>query len=141
MLNLMKGNKKMLKKVSLILFACLISFFMFGISFADIKHADDSNFEKEVLNSKGIVLVDFWATWCGPCQKQAPVLEQLSKDPSMKNVKIVKVDVDKAKKVSYEAGIKSIPTLMIVKDGEIEEQWSGYTDLGKLKTKLSKYCK
>ncbi len=131
----------MLKKVSLILFACLISFFMFGISFADIKHADDSNFEKEVLNSKGIVLVDFWATWCGPCQKQAPVLEQLSKDPSMKNVKIVKVDVDKAKKVSYEAGIKSIPTLMIVKDGEIEEQWSGYTDLGKLKTKLSKYCK
>ena len=137
----MKGNKKMLKKVSLILFACLISFFMFGISFADIKHADDSNFEKEVLNSKGIVLVDFWATWCGPCQKQAPVLEQLSKDPSMKNVKIVKVDVDKAKKVSYEAGIKSIPTLMIVKDGEIEEQWSGYTDLGKLKTKLSKYCK
>lgn len=131
----------MLKKVSLILFACLISFFMFGISFADIKHADDSNFEKEVLNSKGVVLVDFWATWCGPCQKQAPVLEQLSKDPSMKNVKIVKVDVDKAKKVSYEAGIKSIPTLMIVKDGEIEEQWSGYTDLGKLKTKLSKYCK
>ncbi len=129
----------MLKKVSLILLACLISFFMFGISFADIKHVDDSNFEKEVLNSKGVVLVDFWATWCGPCQKQGPVLEQLSK--VTQNVKIVKVDVDKAKKVSYEAGIKSIPTLMIVKDGEIEEQWSGYTDLNTLKTKLSKYCK
>ncbi|MBR0519056.1 thioredoxin [bacterium] len=114
---------------------------MFGIGFADVKHADDSNFEKEVLNSKGVVLVDFWATWCGPCQKQAPVLQQLSKDPSMKNVKIVKVDVDKAKKVSYEAGIKSIPTLMILKDGEIEEQWSGFTDLGTLKGKLSKYCK
>ena len=131
----------MIKKISLLIFVCLASFFMFGISFADIKHADDASFEKEVLNSKGIVLVDFWANWCGPCKKQAPVLEQLSKDPSMKNVKIVKVDVDKAKKVSYEAGIKSIPTLMIVKDGEIEEQWSGYTDLGKLKTKLSKYCK
>ena len=129
----------MLKKVSLILLACLISCFMFGISFADIKHVDDSNFEKEVLNSKGVVLVDFWATWCGPCQKQGPVLEQLSK--VTQNVKIVKVDVDKAKKVSYEAGIKSIPTLMIVKDGEIEEQWAGYTDLNTLKTKLSKYCK
>ena len=131
----------MVKKISLVLFACLVSLFMFGIGFADVKHADDSNFEKEVLNSKGVVLVDFWATWCGPCQKQAPVLQQLSKDPSMKNVKIVKVDVDKAKKVSYEAGIKSIPTLMILKDGEIEEQWSGFTDLGTLKGKLSKYCK
>ena len=131
----------MIKKFSFILLACLISCFMFGISFADIKHADDNTFEKEVLNSKGIVLVDFWATWCGPCQKQAPVLTQLEKDPSMKCVKIVKVDVDKAKKVSYEAGIKSIPTLMILKDGEIEEQWSGYTDLNTLKSKLKKYVK
>ena len=129
----------MLKKVSLILLAWLISVFMFGISYADVKHANDSSFDYEVLNTKGVVLVDFWATWCGPCQKQGPVLEQLSK--VTQNVKIVKVDVDKAKKVSYEAGIKSIPTLMIVKDGEIEEQWSGYTDLNTLKTKLSKYCK
>lgn len=131
----------MFKKLSLILLACLVSCFMFGISFADIKHADDNTFEKEVLNSKGVVLVDFWATWCGPCQKQGPVLEKLAKDPTMKNVKIVKVDVDKAKKVSYEAGIKSIPTLMILKDGEIEEQWSGYTDMNTLKAKLAKYIK
>ena len=131
----------MFKKLSLILLACLVSCFMFGISFADIKHADDNTFEKEVLNSKGVVLVDFWATWCGPCQKQGPVLEKLAKAPTMKNVKIVKVDVDKAKKVSYEAGIKSIPTLMILKDGEIEEQWSGYTDMNTLKAKLAKYIK
>ena len=129
----------MIKKISLLIFVCLASFFMFGISFADIKHADEKKKKKEVLNSKGIVLVDFWANWCGPCKKQAPVLEQLSKDPVFKKVKIVKVDVDKAEEVSKE--ITSIPTLVIFKDGEVQEQWSGYTDVNKLKQKLSKYVK
>ena len=130
----------MVKRLSLFLFICLASFFMFELSYAsDIKHASDTSFEKEVLNSKGIVLVDFWANWCGPCKKQAPVLEQLSKDPVFKKVKIVKVDVDKAEEVSKE--ITSIPTLVIFKDGEVQEQWSGYTDVNKLKQKLSKYVK
>ena len=129
----------MVKKVSMVLLACLISVFMFGISFADIKHADDSNFEKEVLNSKGIVLVDFWATWCGPCQKQAPVLEQLSRDRLMKDVKIVKVNVDESNGVSDKFGISSIPTLMIFEDGQKKEQWSGYTDFNGLRQRLAKY--
>ncbi len=129
----------MLKKLSLILLACLVSVFMFGISSADVKHANDSSFDYEVLNAKGIVLVDFWASWCGPCQKQAPVLEQLSRDRLMKNVKIVKVNVDESNAVSDKFGISSIPTLMIFEDGQKKEQWSGYTDFNGLRQRLAKY--
>jgi len=129
----------MLKKLSLILLACLVSVFMFGISSADVKHANDSSFDYEVLNAKGIVLVDFWASWCGPCQKQAPVLEQLSRDRLMKDVKIVKVNVDESNGVSDKFGISSIPTLMIFEDGQKKEQWSGYTDFNGLRQRLAKY--
>ena len=90
----------MIRKINLLLLVCLVSFFMFGISFADIKHANDASFEMEVLNFKGIVLVDFWAAWCGPCRSQAPVLEQLSRDRMMKDVKIVKVNVDESPNIS-----------------------------------------
>ena len=129
----------MLKKVSLILLACLISVFMFGVSYADVKHANDSSFDYEVLNAKGVVLVDFWATYCGACQKQAPVLEQPSRDRLMKDVKIVKVNVDESKAVSDKFGISSIPTLMIFEDGQKKEQWSGYTDFNGLRQRLAKY--
>ena len=130
----------MSKKISLLLFICLALFFMSGISFAsDIRHADDSSFETEVLNSKGIVLVDFWANWCGPCRKQGPVLKKLSKDPAMQKVKIVKVDVDKSRNISQKFGIRSIPTLMIFENGNKKEQWSGYTDFNGLRQKLVKY--
>ncbi len=129
----------MIRKINLLLLVCLVSFFMFGISFADIKHANDASFEMEVLNSKGIVLVDFGANWWGPCRKQGPVLKKLSKDPSMQKVKIVKVDVDKARNISQKFGIRVIPTLMIFEDGQKKEQWSGYTDFNGLRTKLAKY--
>ncbi len=130
----------MIRKINLLLLVCLFSFFMFELSYAsDIKHANDASFEMEVLNSKGIVLVDFWAAWCGPCRSQAPVLEQLSRDRMMKDVKIVKVNVDESPNISQKFGIRSIPTLMIFEDGQKKEEWAGYTDFNGLRTKLAKY--
>ena len=81
-----------------------------------IVHATDQNFAQEIAS--GVVLVDFWATWCGPCKMIAPVLEEL--DAEMGNeVKIVKVDVDNNPATAAEYQIMSIPSLLLFKDGEV----------------------
>lgn len=77
----------------------------------------DQNFQQEVLQSKEPVLVDFWATWCGPCKMVKPVVEKLAKDYDGK-VKVVEVDVDQNPQVSGQFGIMSIPTLMFFKNGQ-----------------------
>lgn len=78
----------------------------------------DDTFEAEVLNSETPVLVDFWAVWCGPCRMIAPVVEELANEYDGK-LKVGKVDVDSNPKVSMEYGIRSIPTLLIFKGGEV----------------------
>jgi thioredoxin 1 len=84
----------------------------------------DSDFEAEVLNSSDVVLVDFFATWCGPCQALVPVLEELSKEMPAGS-KVVKVDVDQAPEASAKYGVMSIPTLKVFKGGEMVEETSG----------------
>lgn len=79
-------------------------------------HATTDNFEQEVLQAKGAVLVDFWATWCGPCQMVGPIVEQLAEEQS--EVKIVKVDVDQAQEIAGQYGVLSIPTFVLFKDGK-----------------------
>jgi len=81
-----------------------------------IIHANDETFHEEI-NGEIPVLVDFYAEWCGPCKMLAPILESISNDRS--NVKIVKVDVDKATKVAQEFGVMSIPTIVVFKNGQI----------------------
>ena len=79
-----------------------------------IIHVDTEQFDTEVLQSKESVLVDFWATWCGPCQMLAPVLEEIAAE-----VKVVKVDVDKEPELAMAFGIESIPTVLAFRDGQI----------------------
>jgi len=81
------------------------------------QHIDDSSFETEVLQASGLVLVDFWAEWCGPCRQLGPVIEELAGSMADK-VKIVKLNVDKAPNTPGQFGIRSIPTLILFKDGK-----------------------
>jgi thioredoxin 1 len=88
-----------------------------------IVHGTDQNFTSET--SEGLVLVDFWAPWCGPCKMIAPVLEELDADMSDK-VKIVKVDVDENQETASNFGIMSIPTLVLFKDGQPVDKVVGF---------------
>ncbi len=83
----------------------------------------DKTFVEETKD--GLVLIDFWATWCGPCRMQAPILEQLSQEVDEDELKIVKMDVDENPETARQFGIMSIPTLMFKKDGEVVKQVAG----------------
>ena len=99
----------------------------------------DQNFESEVLKEeKTPVLVDFWATWCGPCQMQGPIIEQLTKEMENK-VKVGKLEVDRNPQMAEKLGVKSIPTLMIFKKGEMVWQNVGLQTKDKLITEINKY--
>jgi thioredoxin 1 len=85
---------------------------------------DDANFQAEVLNSDKPVLVDFWAIWCGPCKMIAPVIEELATEYDGK-LKVVKIDVDANPRTAMQYGVRSIPTLLIFKSGQVVEQMVG----------------
>ena len=86
---------------------------------------NNDNFNKEVLESDQLVLVDFWATWCGPCQMIAPVVEQIAKEHSDK-LKVGKVNVDDNQELAIKYGVMSIPTLMFFKAGNLVNTGVGF---------------
>jgi len=89
-----------------------------------IVHTSDANFDSDVLKSSVPVLVDYWAEWCGPCKMIAPILDEIAKDYGGK-LKIAKVNVDENQHVTQKYGIRSIPTLMMFKDGNVQAQKVG----------------
>jgi len=95
----------------------------------------DDNFENEVLQSDQPVLVDFWATWCGPCRIIAPMIEELSLEYDGK-AKLAKMDVDHNPRVPMNFGIRSIPTLLFFKDGVVVDQLIGAAPKKVLASKL-----
>lgn len=102
---------------------------------ANIIELTSKNFKEQVLDSKGTVLVDFWAEWCGPCKMIAPVLDQIA-DENPGKVKITKVNVDHASDLAAQFNIRSIPTLLIFQDGTVKEQMVGVLPKKELEKKL-----
>jgi len=84
-----------------------------------------SEFQKEVLDFKGLVLVDFGATWCGPCQMLSPIIEEISTELKDK-VKVIKIDVDEAQDISCKYNVSGIPTVILFKDGKIVDTIVGF---------------
>jgi thioredoxin 1 len=102
---------------------------------ANLTTFTDDNFEEEVLNADKPVLVDFWATWCGPCRQIAPIVEDLA-DEFEGRAKVGKVDVDENPQTAQQFGVRSIPTLLFFKDGEVQEQLVGASGKKPLKETL-----
>ena len=101
----------------------------------------NKNFQKEVLESKVPVLVDFWASWCGPCRMMAPIIEELEKEFKGKEVKIGKLNVDENEKIAQQYHIMSIPTIIIFKNGKPVEQMVGVRGKEELAKKIEDLLK
>lgn len=103
----------------------------------NVYHVSDEAFEQEVLKSDIPVLVDFWATWCGPCKAIAPTIEALA-DEYKGKVKVAKVDVDNNPKSAGQFGIRAIPTMLLFKNGEVAEQITGAVGKAQLEAAIKK---
>ena len=87
-------------------------------------YLNEENFENEVLNFKGKVLIDFFATWCGPCKMLSPVIEELADE--LDDIKVCKLDIDKATKIALQYNVMSVPTLLLFEDGVVVNTLIGF---------------
>lgn len=95
----------------------------------------DNNFSEEVMNADKPVLVDFWASWCGPCKMVAPVIEDIAENYD-DEIKVCKLNVDENQETAAQFEVMSIPTMIVFQDGEIKDKLVGYMPKGRLVKKL-----
>lgn len=93
-------------------------------------HVTKTNYETEVLHSDRPVLIDFWATWCAPCQMLLPIIEELSEE--LESVKVCKINVDEEREIASKYNVMSIPTLILLKDGQVSETSVGFVSKEKI---------
>lgn len=105
---------------------------------ASVLTLDNSNFEQEVLQSQQPVLVDFWATWCGPCIRMSPVIDQVAAENGGK-VKVAKLDIDDAPEVAETYGVSAVPTLIVFKNGQEVDRMLGAQPKNALQAVLNKH--
>ena len=103
----------------------------------NLVHVNDKNFDPEVLRSALPVLVDFWATWCGPCKSISPVIDELSREYAGR-IKVAKLNVDENPATPGQYGVRGIPTLILFKEGKILEQIVGAVPKSRLTAMLDK---
>ena len=102
-----------------------------------IKHANEENFEEVISKLSKVILVDFYATWCGPCQMLSPILEKISN--SRADFDIIKVDVDEARKLAEKLGIEVVPTMFIYKDKKPVRKIEGVLDENEIINIMGEY--
>jgi len=103
-----------------------------------VQEVTDANFEQSVLKSEQPVMVDFWATWCGPCKALSPVVDEVAQAYNGK-AKVYKMDVDRNNSTPMRYGVRGIPTLLIFKDGKVAEQIVGYVPKDTIQKALDKH--
>jgi thioredoxin len=102
---------------------------------ADAVHLTEKNFDETLAQHDGLIMVDFWAEWCGPCRAIAPVLEELARD-SAGRITLAKVNVDENHGLAARYAIRSIPTVLFVREGKVVDQLIGAVPKAKIKEKL-----
>ena len=103
-----------------------------------IVEVTDATFDQDVLKADQPVLVDFWATWCGPCRAIAPIVDELAKEYQGK-IKVGKMDVDRNNATPMRYGVRGIPTLLVFKGGQVKEQIVGYVPKETIQKALDKH--
>ncbi|GAB4522016.1 MAG: thioredoxin TrxA [Phycisphaerales bacterium] len=105
---------------------------------ANVKEFTDDNFQSEVIESDAPVVVDFWAEWCQPCRLLSPTIDKIADEYDGK-VKVGKVNIDQHQKTSVDFKVTAIPTVLVIKNGEVQEKFVGMTNEGDLKAAIDKH--